>query len=206
MMLSKKITKLITISSVTAMLLPSLATIRTVSANEDATTLETEFVENIGETITISNQDLFDAIEASGDNVEDYFSKEEINQALEEDRMNKNTYQNELDSDIIPAAVNGITGVTIVNSDTINLHLNSLVTKMLIASGAAVTGAYLIKIPVIANALKNMGIATNGLVAALGVVLSEAQDYANDGVTITLRRTWVGSNPTLTVLGVYKQP
>lgn len=77
---------------------------------------------------------------------------------------------------------------------------------MLLASGAAVTGGYLLKIPVIASALSNAGLGGQALIAGLGAAVREVAAFADNGVTISFKRVWVGLNPTLLVRGVYQQP
>lgn len=207
MSIFKRLTKVGIITSVSALLLPIVTPIYSALAEEEqATPIPVENVISIIGDIEISNQDVFDAIEASGDSIEDHFSAEEIKAALEEDNQQVSMYQLQGSKNFATASIiKGSTGISRVNSNTFNLRLNSLIAKMLIGSGAAVTGAYLLKIPAIATALSKAGLGGTGLVAALGAAAGEVAAFADNGVIIVIRITFVRTNFFTTVRGVYSQ-
>lgn len=174
----------------------------------------TESVESSDKKIVkISNQEIFDAMEATGYNVEDYLTKEEINQAREEkdqftieiDQSKVNDLSSGKDNGMV-SIQSGYTGFTRVNDTRFNIHLNSVLTSLLLATGAgAVTGA-LMTIPAFAIALSGVGASSGALTAFLGSAVTMIGSATN-GISIAgqtyIRSTALGIRTGLRVKGVY---
>jgi hypothetical protein len=183
-MLLKKITKSTIISIVSALLFLTVSpNLKVFAANTDADPVQqsNDVVE-----IRVSNQEIFDAFEELGYDIEDYLSDEEIENALLEDKMN-NVQGDSQYPMMTRAFARGHTGLTIVNSNTANLHLNNVLTTLLLTAGVGAVSAALLKIGPIAAFFGSGSIKAG----ALGNMLSGAAGMLygsySRGISITFR-------------------
>lgn len=197
----KRIFKLVTIAATSTLIFLSIAP----SSIATAENKEISITENKNEVqeVQISNQEMFNALEESGYSVEDYLSKEEIEQALLEDQMSNQ----HLNSDFTTMSTGtGHTGITIVNDTSVNIHLNEYLTRILLAGATGAVGAALMKIPAISAFFSKKSVSVAFLSNSLGAAVGLIPGLVSNGISITLRlQQGRGGRYNLEVFGVYAQ-
>lgn len=190
-MILKKISKsLIILIASTLLFLTVAPNVSVFAKNKDITTVQDG--EDIVE-IRISNQELFDAFEEIGYDIKDYLSEEEIEQALIEDEMSSMKANSEF---YAASIARGHTGLTIVNNSTANLHLNNIITQLLIGTGVAATTAALLKIAAIKAFFTSGSIKASALSGLIGTAVSMIPRFFSNGISITFRYSFTGARVT----------